>query len=385
MSQTPFKTLAPVLLALAFSLTLESPSGLAAQVDPEMFSRFDAASKTKIDHQILTDVLQESVFPMSPATKRLGWKNKQRRGTGSNLSITVNSSPSRFEGNRLMIHAFSDAHTEFFKTYQEGLERLSEQRPLFSFNQDEQLAYWLNLYNVIVMNKIIAEYPISNTKKFRKDHNSFWQEKTARVEGIPLSLEDIENIVVSNWRNPLVIYGFWQGSVGGPSLPRQAFTGENVWTLLQRNANEFINSNRGVIPKEDRLVVSEFFEWLKAAFDNSDEAVLRYIKANATADFMGDLSRYDTIAYKYYDWQVADLVGGNLSGGTKFAAGMRADLNLELTGSAKGIFNNFPPQAQALFIEMMKADIPIAQGPRPVITSEECAPDEACEAKTDEN
>lgn len=347
------------------------------------FSGFNPDSKTKISHQILTDVLAEAVFPMSPATRRLGYKNKARRGAGSNISVSTNASPSRYEGNRLMIHAFSDAHTEFFQTYQQGLESLSHSRSLSTFNKDEQLAFWVNLYNVIVLNKIIEEYPISNTKRLRKGSGSFWQEKATTIEGVSLSLTDIENILFANWDSPLVIYGLWQGSIGGPTLPRQAFTGENVWALLERNAKEFVNSNRGVNPKKGRLEVSEFYEWTKAAFNNSDAEVENHIHRYADRGFMGDISGYDGVAYKYYDWSIADLVGGNLGQGTKAAANIRTDLNFSLAGQANTALDQFPPQAQTLFIEMLKEDIPIAQGPTPIVTSEECAPGEACEANPD--
>jgi len=396
MSNTPFKFLIPAiaLAALVFLSTATLFGTHAAEetaepvrLSPELakFSEFDARSEVAIDHQPLTGVLKESVFPMSRATKRLGWKNKTIKGPGSNLSLAVDSAPSRYEGNRLMIHAFSDAHTDFFLSYQQGLENLSVRRPLSTFNRDEQLAYWLNLYNVIVMNKIIDEYPISNTKKLRQDSGSFWPEKVTTVEGTLLSLSDIEHILVANWHNPLVIYGLWQGSIGGPSLPRQAFTGENVWGLLKINAEEFVNSNRGVIPKGNRLEVSKFYDWLKGAFDFSDEMVLAHIKAYAEPAFMGDISALNEISYKYYDWTIADLVGGNLSTGTEFAANIRADLNMDYVGTAKGAFDNFPPQAQALFIDMMKEDIPIAQGPTPLVSSEECAPDEVCEPDPEGN
>jgi hypothetical protein len=230
------------------------------------------------------------------------------------------------------------------------------------------------------MNKIIDEYPITNTKKLRKDRNSFWQEKVTTVGGMALSLEDIENILATNWDNPLVVYGLWQGAVGGPTLQREAYTGENVWKLLDRSAREFVNSNRGVKPEGNTLEVSEFYGWVKPAFGNSDTVLLSHIKAFARPDFMGDISGANQINYDYYDWTIADLVGGDLSTGTKFAGSMRSEMGMSLTGNANTAFDSFPVQAQLFFSEMMKESVPLVSGPEPIVTSEECAPEEPCDA-----
>ena len=279
-----------------------------------------------------------------------------------------------------MIHAFTEEHGDFFAAYQEGLERVSNRMSLSVLSHEEQLAFWLNLYNIIVMNKVIEEYPISQTRSFRKDKDSFWYQKSTLVEGIPLSLKDIENILIQNWETPLVIYGFWQGSIGGPRLPRDAFTGTNVWDILQKNAIEFVNSNRGVIPKKNRLEVSKFYEWTKAAFKNSDLRLLNHINQLAEPDFMGDISGLKKISYKYYDWQVADLIGGTLYTGAQFAGGIRADLFLERTGDFNAI-NKLPPQALEMFREMSKEKA-LPKLYTPLITTEECAPGEACRVET---
>jgi hypothetical protein len=264
-------------------------------------------------------MLRQTVFPLGTSKRILGTKAKGTTYTGSRISRGggSNASPSRYEGNRLMLHAFRDEHDDFFKGYQKGLENLSNRRPLRELNKNEQLAFWLNLHNVIVINKLVEEYPVSKIKSFRvsKRATPFWEQKVTTIEGVPLSLMDIEQIVYHNFDNPVAIYGLFQGTIGGPRLPTVAFTGENVWMVLENNAAEFVNSNRGVRPKGIKIEVSIFYEWSKAAFGGSDEAVLDHIFSYANYGFLGDMSGVQSLKYKTYNWKIADLLGGTLHTG----------------------------------------------------------------------
>ena len=81
------------------------------------------------------------------------------------------------------------------------------------------------------------------------------------LRGVPVSLREIrEKIVFRHWKDPKVIYGFWRGEIGGPSLQREAFNAENVGRLLVRGAADFVNSLRGTQELGGRLQVSELYK-----------------------------------------------------------------------------------------------------------------------------
>jgi len=369
---------------LAAGLSIFAPA--LAQQDPgitpwERFSEYDEESKTVINHDPLTSTLANSVLPFGRSKTRLKTYAKKEYFKNSRIPKILNGSPSRLEGNRLMIHAFSDDHRAFFKGYQAGLENLSLRRPLRNLNKNEQLAYWLNLYNVIVINKLIEEYPISQLKSLRKKDQSYWDRKVATIEGVPLSLSDIEQILIHNWDSPLVIYGLFQGSIGGPTLLREAYTGATVWALLETNAREFVNSNRGVIPKKKDLVVSKFYGWVKGAFEDSDQVLLDHINAYADPAFMGDISHLTTVKYSYYDWFITDILEGRTHAGdfTNDRVVHPDPGTIEWHLVQAGLWDQLkmlPPGARDLVIEAITTnEIPYKQ---PVVTSVECAPGETC-------
>lgn len=292
----------------AIEVTAKDKDGEPA--DPTLFSEFDPNSKIVLNFGDLSEVLQSVVYRVGQSRKILR-KAQAETYTGSRFVTATNISISRYEGNRLLIHDFDKNIKRFFLEYQERLVEIVADTKLKTLNKDAQLAFWLNLHNVMVLNELIDQYPIKSLKKFRKKSKGFMFQQIVKVEGVLLSVADIEQILISNWESPLVIYGFFQGSIGGPSLPNQAFNQKNVWPLLKLNAGEFVNSNRGARPSKGKMVVSEFYNWTLGAFENSDAVLLAHIKQLSESRFHGDISGINSLSYKYYDWGVTDLLGGS--------------------------------------------------------------------------
>ncbi|MEE8294784.1 MAG: DUF547 domain-containing protein, partial [Sphingomonadales bacterium] len=268
------------ILFTSFILVIISTTGFAQSAGvAERFSEHDPTSTVRINHQPLSDYLDLTVLPVG---RSYGIMGDERPDTyrASRIKTSKALSPSRFEGGRLFVSAFAEEHKYFFEAYQNGLENLSNRRSLSTLNKNEQLAFWLNLYNVVVINKIVEEYPIQKLKNLRstkRGKQSFWSEKVTTIEGVSLSLRDIERILFENFDAPEVAFGLWQGSVGGPALLNYAFTGRNVRRALEMNALEFVNSNRWLRPPTgSRMKVSKFYQWMQPAFGTSEDHILMF-------------------------------------------------------------------------------------------------------------
>lgn len=358
----------------------------------ERFSESKPSSKSKIDFRPFTEVLQSTVLPFGRSKSILGSEGKSKKFVNSNISFG-NYGPSRFEGNRLFLHSMGEDYELYYSDLIAGLENLSNSRPLSSFSKDTQLTYWLNLHNMIVIRELIREYPIrklNGFKKGKKGKPAFWDQKVVTIDGVPLSLTDIEKIVMGNWESPLVIYGFFQGAIGGPTLARNAFSRDTVWQQLEKNAVEFVNSNRGARPKGSKMLVSDFYEWTAQAFDNSNQKILDHIKEYSDPGFHGDISGISAINPGYYDWMVTDLAGGLVHGGSDvdsaqvlaarldnasdryaFQAFLENNLGLRRAGLA-----NMPQAGLELLADVFRNNnVPLLV---PDITTKECAPEEAC-------
>jgi len=276
------------------------------------FSRHDPDSKIELDHSMWSDFLSRTVVYAGRSKDRIG-RGRKRTWVGSRMRFG-NNRPSRYENNRVVLSGFDDAHFAAIRRYREALESVPDQLPLDSLNRDEQLAYWLNLYNVHALEHVAAHYPSTTAAALRsapgEAPDGVWHERTLQVAGLALSLVDIERrILFPIWDDPLVLYGLWQGAIGGPRLPRRAYAGARVLPMLRENAVEFVNSNRGMDPDGGVLEASLLYGWGAPLFDGPED-IRQHILGYAQPPFSTGLEPAQRVEVARYDWHLADLSGG---------------------------------------------------------------------------
>ena len=213
---------------------------------PEVFQLFDADSRLTIDYTDLDSLLGTVVLDTGHSTREIA--KPTRATTGTRVKVSVNRATIN-EGNRFYYEVFDnkEENQQILRNIRSRLENLPAAMPLEKFSRNEQLAYWINLYNVTLLNEIVKIYPKRDLEGLLVGKNSVLSEKLLNVAGVPLSLNDIHfTILRHNYdNNPLIIYGLYQGIIGGPNIRKSAYSGKNVYFELAENAVEFINSNRG--------------------------------------------------------------------------------------------------------------------------------------------
>jgi hypothetical protein len=301
-------------------LIAQSASSLETTV-PEPFRGYDADSKYTIKYDDLTALLRTVVVDTGRSNREKAAPSQAATGTRMKVSVkrlTVN------EANRFYYETFEDNEEgrRLLRDIQESLERVPDDAPLKYFSRDEQLAYWLNLYNVTVLNEIIDIYPKSNLKKYLSGRKSIFDKKILTVAGVPLSLDDIQfTILRQNYDNdPLIIYGLYQGNIGGPNIRRSAYTGKDVYRALKNNAMEFINSNRGTYSKDERVFeVSVLYDRNRVFFPDFDSDLKSHLLTYLEEPERSELQAASTLKPDIDDWSVADLSGSYRDLGGSFA------------------------------------------------------------------
>lgn len=279
---------------------------------PEPFARYDASSARTVNYDGLSDLLRTVVVEVAESDRNFA--NAASDITGTRMKSRVNRATSN-EGNRFLYEAFrdNDAARQFLRDIQSGLEELPSRIPLESFSRDEQLAYWLNLYNVTVLNEIINIYPRKNLKGLSTGRNSIFSRKLLKVADISLSLDDIQfTILKQNYgSNPLVIYGLYQGVIGGPDIRPAAYTGDTVWNALEENAYNFVNSNRGTLYRDEKspFRVSAFYDKSSVYFPDFQSDLEAHLLQHLEGKERQALQTVDRVRPDIIDWTVTDLVG----------------------------------------------------------------------------
>ena len=284
------------------------------------FGSFTEGSELFVDHRVWNTVLEATVVVIRPSARRV---SSRRSRPTSGTRVSRGSRPvAAPESNRVLFHLLSKEHVELVAKYRRELEILPNHYPLADFDKNEQLAYWLNLHNAALFEQLARRYPISKLKSLRngkKNKPSLWDEKLLTVEGVALSLNDIQNkILIRHWSSPMLLYGLYQGAIGGPSLPNKAFSSENVHDLLSSTAAEFVNSKRGVKTWSGGASVSLLYEWCKAAFPDWENDLASHLAEIANSSRQADLASSKGFTAKLYDWRIADI-SGNLSTGRTLA------------------------------------------------------------------
>lgn len=300
------------LTMLVFVVTSLVVSSTAYAAVPEPFQRFDPSSENTINYRVLTQWLKTVVMDIG-----ISDRSSARNTPGIGTRIVPNlSNKTAFEGNRVFFENFvgNEEAKQVLLGIRENLERIPTDFPLEYFNRDEQLAYWLNLYNITVLNEIVAVYPKRDLRDMLVGEDSILSKKLLTVSGVALSLNDIQfSILKENYDNsPLIIYGLYQGIIGGPNIRPFAFSGTSVYRALTNNAIEFVNSNRGVArdPSRNKVhKVSGLYERNRDYFPdfNTDLSshLLKYLEGKTRNKFKSERTLRPVIN----DWTVTDLFG----------------------------------------------------------------------------
>lgn len=185
------------------------------------------------------------------------------------------------------------------------LRLLSNNIPNTNWTDQQQLAYWINLYNAYTIKLILDHYPIKSIK----DIGSFIQipfvNTPWQIEFIPLGDEyyDLDNIehdiIRKNFNEPRIHFALVCAANSCPNLRNEAYQGNRLEAQLTDQTTSFlVNTSKNLITKE-QLKLSKIFRWYKQDFTRSMQ-LNEYIKQYTTI-IIGDTVEID---YMDYDWSL---------------------------------------------------------------------------------
>jgi hypothetical protein len=292
-----------------FAQTAPAASAIAMQQAGGDFDKFipKPTNNKRIDFKFWSDVLQGSVMMTGVSTRQAAPKPSPLTGT---RFIWEHKSPYRREGNKIPFSRMDDNHIATLKAYRTELEDISKTVDIATLPKEEQLAYWFNLHNAVVIALIAENYPVvvPSSLKLGPQKQLFHDAKLINVNGTLLSLRDIrENIVFRNWQNPMVMYGFFYGDIGSPSIPTKAFTSENIDELLEQNADEFMNALRGF---ENGRISKLYKEAAPYFFPNFEKDLRTHFETYMWEDVKKELAKVKAFKVAPYEYEIADIEGG---------------------------------------------------------------------------
>lgn len=304
-------TLVTVSCATPIPAPVPAPNEVASDEIPDPFWDFNPDSNFTINYADVDAILNAMVVNTGRSSREKLPSTSAM--TGTRLATKVKRTTAN-EANRFYFEEFveNEEYKHMLRGLRQDLEAIPDQIPLENFNRDEQLAYWLNLYNIAILDKLVEIYPERSLKQELVGRNSILDDKFLNVSGVPLSLNDIQHRIL-RWNyddNPLVIYGLYQGIIGGPNIRRWAYTGETVQKDLIDNAKEFVNSNRGTYSAGyGDFRVSSFYARNLGYFDNQASALRAHLLRYIDEPQKQQLEKAERIAANIDDWTITDVYG----------------------------------------------------------------------------
>ena len=179
--------------------------------------------------------------------------------------------------------------------------------PVDSLSRAEQLAFWINLYNALTVETVLASYPVDSIRDISPGFLSSgpWSESIISIAGEELSLDDIEHRILRPiWQDARLHYAVNCASLGCPNLAGEAFTPANLERLLDHGARAYVNHPRGVRVQDGSLIVSSIYKWFIEDFGGSDREVIEHLKMYANEPLRSDLEGIDSIESHRYNWSL---------------------------------------------------------------------------------
>lgn len=181
----------------------------------------------------------------------------------------------------------------------------------------DQLAYWINLYNVSVVGLVVDRYPVASIRDLSTDPivrlNVFKKASVKTREGA-LSLNDIENLKVrAGFKDPRIHFALNCAAESCPPIRSEPYAGAQIDRQLDDQTRRFLDGPRGVrIEKEGKgveLRVSKILDWFADDFEKWGGGRVPFLKRFLSP---GKVQQIDAagsevaLAFEAYSWKLND-------------------------------------------------------------------------------
>lgn len=173
-----------------------------------------------------------------------------------------------------------------------------------SLTRAAQQAYWINLYNALTV-QVVLDYPRKRSiLRMGRRLLSIgpWDDEVVRIQGQHLTLNDIEHRILRPlYGDERVHFAVNCASTGCPNLATQAYTAENLESMLEHQMRDYLVHARGLRLEDGKLIASSIFDWYRVDFGGEESAVRAWLAQRQAALAKALLDPEVDLDYDY-DW-----------------------------------------------------------------------------------
>jgi hypothetical protein len=174
---------------------------------------------------------------------------------------------------------------------------------------NQRLAFWLNLYNALVIDQVLEVYPIASIRPTILGIPNwfaflqFFEKPVYQMGERFYTLNDIEHKVIRpEFRDPRIHFALVCAAMGCPLLRNQAYQPEQLQSQLEEDARRFINNFQKVRYQPPFLYCSKIFQWYQQDFISHSHSIPQYVAQYLSPSV--PLTATTPIRYLNYDWSL---------------------------------------------------------------------------------
>ncbi|MDT0641289.1 DUF547 domain-containing protein [Zunongwangia sp. F363] len=168
-------------------------------------------------------------------------------------------------------------------------------------NSDNFKAFWVNAYNLAVIDGIVKGYPVSSPL----DIKGFFDEELHSLGQQSVTLDKIEHeILFDNFPSEARFhFALVCAAKSCPPLASHAYRPEKIEEQLEQQTRKTLNDPDFIKIEKNKLLLSEIFKWYKNDFTINGASLLQYINSYRENKIPEDKN----IDFYDYDWGLNEL------------------------------------------------------------------------------
>lgn len=168
------------------------------------------------------------------------------------------------------------------------------------------MAYWINAYNAVTLEGILAVYPTDSIRK-HTDKNSYdiWKHLKFISGDQQISLNDIEHKVLRKMNEPRIHFAIVCASIGCPRLLNEAYVPQKLEQQLATNSTDFFSRSRNLQfdQASNQLKLSSIMQWFGSDFGPDSGSQIQAVKKYFPASVQNSIGRGNvSVSHLEYDW-----------------------------------------------------------------------------------
>lgn len=148
------------------------------------------------------------------------------------------------------------------------MARLADFDPAQLESREERLAFYINAYNILAIKMVADHWPVTSIKDVGSIFAPVWKKEAGKIGGKPVSLDDIEHVILRKMGEPRMHFAIVCASISCPDLHTEPYSAASLSRQLDVQVKAFLhNPAKGLKLDKAGILISRIFSWFSADFE----------------------------------------------------------------------------------------------------------------------